>query len=501
MLRWWNFPNTCTMDTGNELAQTIEAHARLMAIDTIEEERVADLASRVCARLERPLFRWTATTGLQLLPTASPASELAKPIDLLRHLAGPALPGVYLLLDMHPYLADPVVARALRDAALASTDRSLILVGHDLKLPADIAKLAIPVDLPLPNRDDYLAILKDEVMALRHEQPEREPLAEPSAVNSLLDHLAGLTSRDARMIVRLVLRDDGALSQQDLPRVFAAKHKLLSSDSSLALEKANIRLDDLAGLSNLKSWLKMRGPMMRGETGASGLDVPKGILLLGVQGCGKSMAVKAVAAAWDVPLLRLDFGGLYNKFLGETERNLREALRTADAMAPCVLWLDEIEKGLSTSNADGGESRRLLGTLLTWMAERKSKVFLVATSNDIEQLPPELVRKGRFDEIFFVDLPSEEIRSEILRIHLARRKQDPSTFDLESLARDTAGFSGAELEQAVVGGLYLANDQGIALTTAHVAAEAERTRPLAVVMAEKIAYLRAWAAQRTVPAD
>lgn len=489
------------MDTGNELAQIIEARARLIAIDTIEEERVADLTRDICARLNLPLFRWKATTGLQRLPAAAPASELAKPVDLLRYLVNKALPGIYLLLDMHPYLTDPIAVRGLRDAALTATDRTLILVGHDLNLPTDIAKLATHVDLPLPTRDDYLAILKDEVMALRREHPEREPLAEPTAVGSLLGHLAGLTALDARSIVRRALRDDGTLSQEDMQRVFAAKHKLLGGNSGLALERASVRLDDLAGLSNLKSWLKIRGPMMRGEADATSLDSPKGILLLGVQGCGKSMAVKAVAAAWDIPLLRLDFGGLYNKFLGETERNLRDSLRTADAMAPCVLWLDEIEKGLSTSNADGGESRRLLGTLLTWMAERKSKVFLVATSNDIEQLPPELVRKGRFDEIFFVDLPSESIRREILRIHLVRRKQDSSAFDLENLARDTTDFSGAELEQAVIGALYLANDQGVALTTAHISAEAARTRPLAVVMAEKIAYLRAWAMQRTVPAD
>jgi SpoVK/Ycf46/Vps4 family AAA+-type ATPase len=231
-----------------------------------------------------------------------------------------------------------------------------------------------------------------------------------------------------------------------------------------------------------------------------GLDPPRGMLLLGVQGAGKSLAAKAVAGSWGVPLLRLDFATLYNKWLGETERNLRESLRFADAMAPCVLWMDEIEKGVATGASDGGESRRVLGTILTWMAERKSKTFMVATANNIEQLPPELIRKGRFDEIFFVDLPDVETRAEILRIHLARRKLDPKSFDLGKLTVATEGFSGAEIEQAIVSALYEAHAGSQALNVEHVLAETGRTRPLSVVMAEKINGLRQWAAERTVPA-
>jgi SpoVK/Ycf46/Vps4 family AAA+-type ATPase len=212
------------------------------------------------------------------------------------------------------------------------------------------------------------------------------------------------------------------------------------------------------------------------------------------------MAAKAVAVAWGVPLLRLDFGALYNKYLGETERNLRESLKVADAMSPCVLWLDEIEKGMATSDSDGGESRRVLGTLLTWMAERSGRVFLVATSNDIERLPPELVRKGRVDEIFFVDLPTENQRVEILRIHLKRRGQEAAGFDLVALAKAAEGFSGAEIEQAVVSSMYAAKQDNKPLANLHVADEMARTKPLSVVMAEKIAYLRLWAQGRTVPA-
>jgi SpoVK/Ycf46/Vps4 family AAA+-type ATPase len=269
----------------------------------------------------------------------------------------------------------------------------------------------------------------------------------------------------------------------------------------LSFEIDTARFADVAGLQSLKRWLEQRRDAFIGDAAALGLDVPKGIMLLGVQGCGKSLAAKATAGAWSVPLMRLDFGSLYNKFLGETERNLREALKTSDAMAPCVLWMDEIEKGIATSDSDGGESRRILGALLTWMAERSTRVFIVATSNDIEALPPELVRKGRLDEIFFVDLPDDAGRAEILKIHLRRRRQDPAGFDLPALVNASKGFSGAEVEQAVVSALYAAHLNGEVLATAHILAELQRTRPLSVVMAERIAYLRAWAADRTVKAD
>jgi len=257
----------------------------------------------------------------------------------------------------------------------------------------------------------------------------------------------------------------------------------------------------VGGLHNLERWLGQRRAAFLHEGQAQKLDVPRGILLLGVQGCGKSLAAKAVAGSWGVPLLRLDFGRLYDKYVGETERNLRDCLRTAEVMAPCVLWVDEIEKGLATGDNDGGTSRRVLGTLLTWMAENDRPTFVVATANDVRSLPAELVRKGRLDEIFFVDLPKPEVRGRIFEIHLRKREQDPGLFDLERLAAASAGFSGAEIEQAVVSALYAAHAQDAPLTTGHVLDEIQRTRPLSVFMAERVADLRNWAADRTVPAD
>jgi SpoVK/Ycf46/Vps4 family AAA+-type ATPase len=224
-------------------------------------------------------------------------------------------------------------------------------------------------------------------------------------------------------------------------------------------------------------------------------------LLLGVQGCGKSLAAKAIAGSFGVPLVRLDFGALYNKFHGETERNLRESLKNAEALAPCVLWCDEIEKGLATSDSDDGVSRRVLGALLTWMAERKHPVFLVATANDVSRLPPELLRKGRFDEIFFIDLPAADARDAIFRVHFDKRKLDRSDFELDALIAASEGFSGAEIEQAIVAALYAAHADGVPLQQRHLVSELKATRPLSVLMAEPVQQLRDWAKTRTVSAD
>jgi AAA+ superfamily predicted ATPase len=491
------------MQVPRDLELLVESRFPLVTIDTHEEIRAIQLVEALARKRDTACYCWKVSEGLVRLSPAMAEREsaaFAKPVDLLRHLATSSEPGLYLLLDLQPFLDDPVHARLLKDAAAQGKGRTLILIGHGLKLPGDLEKIAATFDLPSLSRDEVLIILKEEVAQLRAADPVREPMGEPAAVEGLLQHLSGLGAVDARRVIRQVLLDDGALTEADFKRIYQAKRDLLGRDGVLSLEEPTIRLEELAGLDNLKKWLLARREAFRGNPEQTRLETPKGILLLGVQGCGKSMAAKAVAVAWGVPLLRLDFGALYNKYLGETERNLRESLKVADAMSPCVLWLDEIEKGMATSDSDGGESRRVLGTLLTWMAERSGRVFLVATSNDIERLPPELVRKGRVDEIFFVDLPTENQRVEILRIHLKRRGQEAAGFDLVALAKAAEGFSGAEIEQAVVSSMYAAKQDNKPLANLHVADEMARTKPLSVVMAEKIAYLRLWAQGRTVPA-
>ena len=325
----------------------------------------------------------------------------------------------------------------------------------------------------------------------------------------LVQHLLGFTRDDARRLIRQTIEQDGVINMDDVARVLKHKHESLANSGVLTLETGRdvVKFGDVGGQVRLKRWLGLRHGAFCGRAGTEALAPPKGLLLLGVQGGGKSLAAKSIAGSWQVPLLRLDFGALYDKFSGETERNLRESLATAAAMAPCVLWLDEIEKGLATGedSTDGGVSRRVLGAFLTWMSERNgntaARVFIVATANDISRLPPELLRKGRFDEIFFVDLPTSTVRAEIFAIHLARRKLDPTTFDTNALVAASEGFSGAEIEQAVIAAQYQAYADKRALDTPMLVDELRGTRPLSVLRAEEIEALREWAAQRTVNVD
>jgi len=488
-----------------ELELLIASRFPIIAIETYEESRAIVLLARCSQRRSLPLRTWTVTSGLQAAGGKATLAGTQDPAVALRAVAAEGRPGVFAWLDFHPFFSNPLHVRLMKEIA-ADYDRvprTQVLLGHQAMVPPEIEKLCARFALSLPDRDAVLAIVKAEVAAWQGRNLGHEIKSKREVFDLMLRHLSGLSEVDVRRLVRHAFQDDGLLTSDDLPRLLKQKHTILARDSVLSFEIETARFADVAGLHALKAWLERRRAAFLDEANAATLDVPKGIMLLGVQGCGKSLAAKAVAGAWGVPLLRLDFGALYNKFLGETERNLRETLKAADAMAPCVLWIDELEKGVATNDGttDGGESRRVLGALLTWMAERESRVFIVATSNDIEALPPELVRKGRLDEIFFVDLPDAPARDEIFRIHLARRGFDPASFALTKLAERSAGFSGAEIEQAVISATYEANATKTALADNHLEAEIARTRPLSVVMGERIAYLRAWAENRTVKAD
>lgn len=488
----------------HDLELLIGSSFPIIAIETHEEARALTLLARCARRRSQALLRWTVTGGLQDASASTTRPATQDPAEALRAVAGDARPCVIAWLDFHPYLANPLIVRLMKEIA-ADYDRlprTQVLLGHQAVIPPEIEKLTVCFALSLPDRDAILSLVKAEVTAWQQRNGGAELKGEREVLDLMVRHLAGLTEADVRRLVRQAFDDDGLLRRDDLSRLITQKHAILARDSVLSMEIETAQFADVAGLQTLKAWVERRRPAFLDEAGAGALDVPKGIMLLGVQGCGKSLAAKAVAGTWGVPLMRLDMGALYDKFLGETERNLREALKAADAMAPCVLWIDELEKGVATggTTSDGGESRRLLGTLLTWMAERRSRVFIVATSNDIEALPPELVRKGRLDEIFFVDLPDASSREDIFRIHLKRRGIDSAGFDLGALATRSDGFSGAEIEQAVIAAMYEANANKVSLTQSDVENEIGRTRPLSVVMGERIAYLRAWARDRTVMA-
>jgi SpoVK/Ycf46/Vps4 family AAA+-type ATPase len=410
-----------------------------------------------------------------------------------------------LLLDAQPWIENPVVQRLAREIAFDYTrlPKPLVFVGSPVDLPPALQRMSATFRLSLPAVADIRAIAKEEIELWVANNDGKRPGGSSATLELLCQHLVGLTRDDARRLIRQAFETDGAITMEDVARVLKHKHESLGAGGVLQLSTDLALPSDVGGQANLKRWLDVRRPAFVGEGASRSLDIPKGVLLLGVQGSGKSLAAKAVAGAWNVPLLRLDFGALYNKYHGETERNLREALRTAGAMAPSILWLDEIEKGLSDGgdSADGGVGRRILGTLLTWMSERKDRVFLVATANDIARLPAELMRKGRFDEIFFVDLPGEAVRREIFAIHLRKRGHAPEQFDLPALALAAEGFSGAEIEQGIIAASYEAHAAGRAIQSQDVARELAGTKPLSVVRAEDVRALRAWADARTVRAN
>ena len=483
----------------HDLKMLLNSRVRLITVDSAEEARIVEIFLELGATLDRPIFTWTVTDGLHRRDSEfGPQMHTRRPIDAIGQIRATPRAGVYLMLDFGPYF-DDVINRHLKELCQAADgpDHTLVMVGENVELPASLRALSAAFSLELPTDEALHEIVRDEARQYRESRDGQRVQTSREILDKLVQNLRGLNAQDARRLAHRAIFD-GAITESDLAETAKAKFDLLDQEHTLSFVFETGQFEAIGGLGNLKSWLHVRRPVfLEGGHG----DRPKGVLLVGVQGCGKSLAAKTVAGAWGVPLLGLDFGRLYNKYHGETERNLRAALSTATAMAPCVLWIDEIEKGLSVSDADSGTSQRILATLLTWMNEDKPAVFLVATANAIEALPPELIRKGRMDEIFFVDLPKPDVRGHILRIHLAGREVRLGDADVERLVDASEGFSGSELEQAVVSGLYGAKAKGAPLTADDVLAEMTRTQPLSVVMSERIAALRAWAQGRTVPVD
>jgi len=488
-----------------QLESLLSTQIPLVVVESHEEQKVINLLERVAALNGQGFFVWNLTHGLRRWNGGEQPYNTQDLVEALRHIEKSPQNGVFLFLDAHPFLEDPMVVRTIKNIAqkYAAVARMQVFLSAKIDLPDELSRMAVSFKPALPDRNAIKALVQDEIGKYVGASGTRVR-GQREALEMLVQHVGGLSEEDARRLIRMAIRDDGRITLSDIGNVLKAKHEFLKASEILGLETGIAKIDELGGLKNLKRWLAVRREIFISGDPSGPLPAPKGVLLLGVQGAGKSLAAKTVAGAWYLPLFRLDFGTLYNKFHGETERNLRQALAIAGAMSPCVLWMDEIEKGISGDAggaSDGGVSQRVLATLLTWMAERSGRVFLVATANDIQRLPPELLRKGRFDEIFFVDLPGDEARRQILKIHLQRRKLDPAGFDLERLSAACDGFSGAEIEQAIVSALYEALAAKQPLATEHVLAETSRTRPLSVIMAEKVQALRDWALQRAVPAD
>lgn len=483
-------------------------HSRhpLVTIETVEEPRALELIKRLCNDIDCALFLWSATDGMRRLRPYD--SHVAEGTNSARGGLGYVLnsiyPGLFVFLDLLPHLQGPLEHRALREVVerAANLKQTIVLIEQKVELQPALERMAVPFDLAFPDEAEIRKLVTETAKEAA-QQMQLEIDLKKGDLAAFIRNLRGLTSGEIKRAVWRSVLDDSRLDSGDVTGVLKIKQEMIREVGVLEYIQPDVTLDDIGGLDHLKSWLNKRKTALSKEAADFGLSPPRGALLLGVQGAGKSMAAKAVAAAWNLPLLKLDPGQLYDKYVGQTEKQLRRALRTAESIAPVVLWIDEIEKAFASAAAqssDGGLSQRMFGSLLGWMQDHKFPIFVVATANDISALPPELMRKGRFDEIFFVDLPGPVARKQIFETHLARRKRKAEGFDLPRLVDNSDGFSGAEIEQAILSAMYGAFADGLELDTNLLVEELKRTRPLSVTMAERIASLRAWAAERCVNA-
>ena len=491
--------------TPHEIKTLILSYHPVIVIETLEEERVDMVLETVSQQLRMPLFEWTVTRGLRRREQKSAFHGTNQPLILLKHMAGLSIEAIYHLKDFAAHLDGPEVQRQFRElSSLFSGKRStLVISGGNVTLPSNLSHLAVHYRLRFPSHDELRTAVREQLQALRAQHSFQIDLG-PDGLEELLRALSGLTLKQARQVLAYCILDDGRLGGEDIGRIIERKGEAIREHGLLEYYPVSSNEYELGGFKALRSWLDRARTGFSKKAREFNLKPPKGVLLVGVQGCGKSLAAKYVAKQWRLPLLKLDAGRLFDKYVGESEKNFRRATGQAESMAPVVLWIDEIEKSFAaggSGDADGGLGKRILGAFLTWLQEKNDEVFVVATANDLSALPPELLRKGRFDEIFFVDLPDVQERSSILEIHLKLRNQKPSDFDLERLSAETNGFSGAEIEQVIITALYRALHGKTDLTTESLIQEVHATIPLSVSRREQIEELRAWARQRFVSAN
>ncbi len=489
-------------DPVNELVVLVRSRHGLIAIDSPDPTQGHEVVAAGAAQLGIPMWLWSRTKGLRRSNGGPATYGTADLIGALQHIEASRISAVYAFEGLGGDLSDSTRAQHLKDAiaGLRELDAAIVLLDGTECLPDPLRKLAALVTLPPPSHADYRAVIKRVIQHLHGRITIRTELT-PDDVERMIAALRGSTLSEAERILTRVIVDDGILGKQDIAQVVAAKYADMKSAGLLEFCPIEVTLADIADLSALKAWLATRRAVISapGRAADVGLPFPRGMLLVGIPGCGKSMCAKAVAADWELPLLKLDMSGIYDKYIGESEKRFLAAIRTAERAAPAVLWIDEIEKAFAVGGeGDGGVSLRILGTFLSWLQERRGDVFVVATANDIARLPAELVRKGRFDEIFFVDLPTVEVRESIFKLHLERRKQPTAGFDLAALAAASEGFSGAEIEQVVVSSLYAVFATGGTLRMEDVSAEIARTRPLSATMQERVQALREWSRGRAV---
>ena len=499
-----------------EIEVLIRARYPLLYIVSWEEQRVQDWLVEVARKRNKRVFEWSFTTGIVPAGTSvqsqRPRTSATKdPVAALDHVIDQVEPAIYLFKDLHPFLTRNNFAaiRKLKEIGtqLKNSTKTIVLVSPTMELPPELEKEVTVIDFPLPEARDISALLDRILQDVKHQPGVRVDLP-PQSRERLQKAALGLTLSEAENVFAKILVTGGRLGEEDLEAVFSEKRQIIRKNGLLDYCETDARFERVGGLHSLKEWLRKRALAFADKARDFGLPPPKGLFLLGVQGCGKSLCAKAVSRLWGMPLLRLDVGRMFGSLVGSSEENMRRAIQVAESIAPVVLWVDEIEKAMagarSSGSTDSGTAARVFGTFLTWMSEKTSSVFVIATANGISELPPELLRKGRFDEIFFVDLPDEEERREIFRIHLTLRKRDPSEFDLDGLSREASGFSGAEIEEAIVSALYDAFSDDVPLSSAHVQKALRETVPLSRTMEGDLNRLRTWAegrARQATPRD
>ncbi len=517
--------------TLDRLKVLLDSSTPIVVMETVEEVRAVRLVRSACASLNLTAFEWSIASGLARCGSEEPAfqSEAAgipshatgsdadlhaqaiynsrEPAQMLGNLEGISIEAAFILKDLHRHMEDPIVVRRLRDVGqkFSLNRRTVILTAPSITIPPELASLVEFLDLPLPDRQRLRQII-DEVTARLAKAHTLRRTLEPSGFDAMVDNLRGLTEEEAERTISQAIVGRYGLVPEIVTDVLQSKKDMLRRSDMLEFVEASNTLAGVGGLENLKKWLAQRQGTWEEKARAFGLEPPRGVIILGVQGCGKSLCAQAIAGEWQLPLVKFDTGAVFDKYIGETEKRIRKVFRVAEGLAPCVLWIDELEKvfagsGPDSASVDAGVSARILAAFLSWMQDRKAPVFVAATCNNVSALPPELIRKGRFDELFFVDLPNQTERQQIFAIQLARRKRDPGEFDLVRLSAVSQGYSGAEIEAVVQTGLYAAYAGKQPLRTQALLEALAQTVPLSRTRAEEIQALRAWAGSRAVPAS
>jgi SpoVK/Ycf46/Vps4 family AAA+-type ATPase len=491
------------------LTSLLQAAAPCVYITTDDEEFALRLVRDAAMTLSRPVREWSVVQGIRdgLVAGGPTERDTEHPAAALFALCQCEEPTVCVMLDLIGHLQDDRTLRAARDLLdkFENDPRGsrLILIDYRDDLPPVIRSQSAQFEITQPNEAEIEQLVLATLRHINRVHPITLELSKAD-LKTIVLNLRGLTRRQIEQVITEAAWNDQKFNADDLPLILQRKRELIRSEGLLEFVQAPTDMGQIGGLRRLKQWLSQRERALTDEAKAFGIEAPRGVLMLGVQGAGKSLCAKAIATAWKRPLLRLDPSVLYDRYIGESERRLRDALRQAELMAPVILWIDEIEKGFASAaskSIDGGLSQRMFGTLLTWMQEHQAPVFLAATANDIEALPPELLRKGRFDEIFFVDLPTPEARQAIFQIHLKKRNRNPAKFDLAALTKASDGYSGAEIEQSIIAALHDAFSTKAELSTEHITRALRSSPPLSVTMAEGMAGLRAWSKDRCTPAD